>query len=115
MESVWQAAVLAIAMWTLGGVSGDQIAAFAENPDQTNPYLSTPDLLAEGKELYLSAGCYACHGTRATGRGRLGPDLTALKKPDAEIHELLAKTFKGKVSSEEIWKIMAYLRSLAER
>ena len=76
---------------------------------------STPEILAEGKELYLSAGCYACHGTQATGRGRLGPRLTDLKKTDAEIHELLAKTFKNKVTSEELWKIMAFLRSLAEQ
>jgi len=89
-------------------------AVLAQAPDKTNPFPRTPEIVAEGKELYLSAGCYACHGTQATGRGRLGPDLTELKKTDAEIHELLAKTFKGKVSSEEIWKIMTYVRSLAE-
>ncbi len=102
-------------MWLLGAGIAVQTAAFAQTPDQKNPYPSTPEILAEGKELYLSAGCYACHGTQATGRGRLGPRLTELKKTDAEIHELLTKTFKGKVTSDEIWKIMVFLRSLAER
>jgi mono/diheme cytochrome c family protein len=110
MASVWGATVLVMTVWTVSAV-----AAFAQAPDQANPFASAPDVIAEGKELYISAGCYACHGTQATGRGRLGPDLTALKKTDAEIHELLTKTFKGKVTGEEIWKIMVYLRSLAER
>ena len=90
-------------------------SAAAQSADQANPFPSSPEIIAEGKELYLSAGCYACHGTQATGRGRLGPRLTELKKTDAEIHEVLMKTFKGKVTSDEIWKILVFLRSLAER
>ena len=111
---------LIVALMAVTLVLGPRIqgpmAVFAQNAEGKNPFPSTPEILAEGKELYLSAGCYACHGTQATGRGRLGPRLTDLKKyTDAEIHELLAKTFKGKLTSEEVWKIMAFLRSLAEQ
>ena len=109
------AALTAAVFWTLeAGICG-RPAVLAQSAEEKNPFPSTPEILAEGKELYLSAGCYACHGTEATGRGRLGPRLTDLKKTDAEIHEILTKTFKGKVTSEEIWKIMTFLRSLAER
>ena len=101
--------------WALGPRIQGPMAVFAQSAEGKNPFPSTPEILAEGKELYVSAGCYACHGTQATGRGRLGPRLTDLKKTDAEIYEILTKTFKGKVTSEEIWKIMAFLRSLAEQ
>jgi mono/diheme cytochrome c family protein len=115
MRFVWRRIVLTAAINLLAAGIAGRPAVFAQSAEEKNPFPSTPGVLAEGKELYLSAGCYACHGTQATGRGRLGPDLTDLKKKDAEIYELLMKTFKGKVTSEEMWKIMAYLRSLGER
>jgi len=107
-------AVAALVFGTLVPSTHGRCAA-AESSDQANPFPNSPEVIAEGKELYLSAGCYACHGTQATGRGRLGPALTDLKKADSEIHEKLMKTFKGKVTSDEIWKILVFLRSLAER
>lgn len=112
---VWLIVTVTATIWTLAAGISDLPAVFAQSAEEKNPFPSTPEILAEGKELFLSAGCYACHGTQATGRGRLGPRLTDLKKTDAEIHEILTKTFKNKVTSEELWKIMAFLRSLAER
>ena len=114
-QDPWPIVVLVVVWWALGSVQASPRQVFAQPAAIENPFPSTPEVVAQGKELYLSAGCYVCHGTQATGRGRLGPRLIDLKKTDAEIHELLAKTFKGKVTSEEIWKIMAFLRSLAER
>ena len=114
-QGPWPIGVLAVVLWVLGAAQASPRLVFAQPAAIENPYPSTPEIVAEGKELYLSAGCYVCHGTRATGRGRLSPGLTDLKKTDAEIHEILMKTFKGKLTSEEIWKIMAFIRSLAER
>ena len=101
-------------LWVLGAGMHGRMAGFAQDPESQNPYASTPEILAEGKDLYLSAGCYACHGLAATGRGQLGPDLTHLQKTDAAIHAILRELFKGKVTSEELWKILVYLRSLAK-
>ena len=101
-------------LWVLGAGIHGRMAGLAQAPESQNPYPGTPEILAEGKDLYLSAGCYACHGLEATGRGQLGPDLTHLQKTDAAIHDILLEIFKGKVTSEELWKILVYLRSLAK-
>ena len=113
-RSFWQIAALLAMLWVLGAGMHDRMAGLAQTPEPQNPYPGTPEILAEGKELYLSAGCYACHGLAATGRGQLGPDLTHLQKTDAAIHDILLELFKGKVTSEELWKILVYLRSLAK-
>ena len=112
-RSFWQIAALVAMLWVLGAGMHGRMAGLAQTPEPQNPYPGTPEILAEGRELYLSAGCYACHGLEATGRGKLGPDLTHLQKTDAAIHAILLEIFKGKVTSEELWKILVYLRSLA--
>ena len=107
-------AALCAMLLALGVGMHGWVAGLAQTPEPKNPYPSTPELIAEGRGLYLEAGCYACHGLAATGRGQLGPDLTQLQKTDAAIHAILLEIFKGKVTSEELWKILVYLRSLAK-
>ena len=111
---VWLIVALTALLGVLGAGLYGRTSGLAQNAAPQNPYTSTPALIAEGRELYLDAGCYACHGLDATGRGELGPRLTELQKTDAELHEMLMEIFKGKVTSEELWKILTYLRSLAK-
>lgn len=110
-RSFWLIVALAALLGVLGAGIHGGIAVFAEAAEQTNPYA---EVIAEGKALYLEAGCYACHGTDARGRGRLGPGLTDLKKTDAEIFDFVMESYKGKATGVEMWKIITYLRSLAE-
>ncbi|MBI3327079.1 MAG: c-type cytochrome, partial [Nitrospinae bacterium] len=103
-------AALTAMLWVLGAAFQGGMAVYAQPLEHTRPYA---ELIAEGKELFLEAGCYACHGLNA--KGSFGPDLTHLRKTDAEIFGLVMESYKGKITNMEGWKIIAYLRSLAER
>jgi len=105
------AALCAILLALGVGVHG-WVAGLAQTPEPKDPYPSTPALIAEGRELYLEAACYACHGLNA--KGNFGPDLTHLGKTDAEIFDFVMSSYRGKVTNREGWKIINYLRSLSE-
>jgi len=52
-----------------------EAAENAEKGSLTNPYsTSNSDVVAQGKEIYMAAGCNGCHG--GTGGGGMGPPLT---------------------------------------
>jgi mono/diheme cytochrome c family protein len=52
-----------------------ETAETAEKGTLKNPYQpSDGDVAAEGKEIYMAAGCNGCHG--GTGGGGMGPPLT---------------------------------------
>jgi mono/diheme cytochrome c family protein len=42
---------------------------------------SKPGNVARGKQLYLTTGCYQCHGTRGEGGGNAGPRLAPFPIP----------------------------------
>ena len=88
----------------------------------TNPFTGDPEAIADGKRLWAATGCYACHGKEAGGA--VGPDLTddqwVYRPTDATIFKAIANGRKGttmvgwssSLSDEEIWKVIAYIRSL---
>lgn len=58
-----------------GGQSPMETAEKAEKGSLTNPYdPSDSDVAAEGKAIYMAAGCNGCHG--GTGGGGMAPPLT---------------------------------------
>jgi mono/diheme cytochrome c family protein len=74
---------------------------------------------AQGKKLFVSDGCYECHGRAAQGGvgPRLGPDplpLSFIEKyvrhPTASMPPYTEKT----VSDQDLANIYAYLKSLPE-
>ena len=79
-----------------------------------------PAAAADGKKLYDTQGCMACHGNNA--RGAVGPDLTDdewLRAPSDEMifntikngrSGTLMSPFKDAMSDEQIWKLVSYLR-----
>ncbi len=85
-----------------------------------NPFGLDPEAAAEGKKLYDTQGCMACHGNNA--RGAVGPDLTDdewLRAPSDEMifntikngrSGTLMSPFKDAMSDEQIWKLVTYLR-----
>jgi mono/diheme cytochrome c family protein len=85
-----------------------------------NPFGLDPAAAAEGKNLYDTQGCMACHGNNA--RGAVGPDLTDdewLRAPSDEMifnvirngrSGTLMSPFKDAMSDEQIWKLVSYLR-----
>ena len=95
-------------------------ASWVEAQNANNPFGLDPAAAAEGKRLYDSQGCVACHGNNA--RGAVGPDLTDdqwLRAPSDEMifntirngrSGTLMSPFRDAMNDEQIWKLVTYLR-----
>ena len=92
-------------------------------PEKLNPHTGNAEAIQQGRTLYLQNGCSACHG--AGGGGGMGPallddewkfgsdDLTLFKLIKGEIpQQTMPAAFGGVLNEDEIWKIIAFVRSL---
>jgi copper transport protein len=96
-----------------------------------NPVPATPDSIAIGRALF-QANCTVCHGPSGRGDGpaaaaldwpRINMDLTAHldQHPDGDLYWWITKGkagtpmpgFEGRLTDEEVWHLVNYLRSLA--
>ncbi len=96
----------------------------------SNPVAATPKSIATGQKLFRTY-CRHCHGGGAKGDGPQAPkgthpaDLTDEKwdrgSTDGEIYEVIRngagpdfdmKGFRSKLTKEEMWSLVNYLRSL---
>jgi mono/diheme cytochrome c family protein len=106
------------------GSSADQNPAVEKKglsgqSEATNPFAGKPDAAHAGKQLFLQTGCYNCHGADATGGG-IAPNLTVSKLDPQQMFNTIHNGRPGtlmppwgkQLSSDEIWKIVTYLRSL---
>lgn len=87
-----------------------------------NPYTGDPEAIVEGERLYLEIGCHGCHGPK--GEGATGPDLTddvwRYRPTDATLFKAISRgrpgtlmpPWGGKLTPDQIWKIIAFIRSL---
>jgi cytochrome c oxidase cbb3-type subunit III len=86
------------------------------NPDENNSWA-----MAEGKRLYEAFNCVGCH---AHGGGGMGPPLMDEKWIYGHTPEQVYATvvegrpngmpsFRGKISNDQLWEIVAYVRSLS--
>ncbi len=96
----------------------------------TPPSSARPQALETGRIVYLGA-CSQCHGADANGKGWLGmlsyPPASALNdadtqaRSDAELYWIIANGlsftgmpgFRDRLSDEQIWAVVTYLRSLS--
>jgi cytochrome c oxidase cbb3-type subunit III len=106
-------------------------AAGAPSPEPTSvtmpsksgqgPYDQNAWAVSEGKRLYTWYNCVGCH---ANGGGGMGPPLmddTWIYGSEAEqIHATIVEgrpngmpAFGGKIPDQQIWQIVAYVRSLS--
>jgi mono/diheme cytochrome c family protein len=95
-----------------------------------NPVAATPDSIKAGQASFQKY-CRFCHGADAKGNGPMAPqgthpsDLTDAKwdrgDSDGEIFTVIKegagpkfdmKGFKSKMTDQEIWNVVNYLRSL---
>ena len=119
----------------LVAVSGSTAAAQnpGGNPDAAkikNPVAASPDSVKAGQASYQKY-CRFCHGDTAKGDGKMAPqgshpsDLTDAKwergATDGEIYTVIKegaapkfemKGFKSKMTDQEIWNVVNYLRSI---
>ena len=89
--------------------------------DLRNPYMNNPSAAAEGRQLFVQYNCSGCHGGRAGGG--MGPSLrTGQFTYGGTDTQLYATIFEGrpagmptwgaKLSSDQIWKLITYIRTL---
>ena len=106
------------------------LAPFLLRAQETNPFANDPKATAAG-ESQFRANCAFCHGLGARGGGR-GPDLTRAKKrhgnTDADLFRTINDGVPGTamqqngttgqgvgMTEEEIWQVIAYIRSVEKR
>lgn len=99
----------------------------------SNPVPATPESIATGQQLFL-ANCVPCHGASGRGDGPLAAflnwpqanmDLTAhlYQHSDGDLYWWIKKGkagtpmpgFEGRLSDEEVWHLVNYLRTLDQR
>jgi cytochrome c oxidase cbb3-type subunit III len=89
--------------------------------DLRNPYANNAAAAAEGRQLFVQYNCSGCHGGRAGGG--MGPSLrTGQFTYGGSDTDLFATIFEGrpagmptwgaKLSSDQIWKVITYIRTL---
>ena len=86
-----------------------------------DPYAGNAGAAVEGRQLFVQYNCSGCHGGRAGGG--MGPSLRdsawIYGNSDAQIYESIfvgrpngMPTWGAKISADQIWKIITYLRTL---
>jgi mono/diheme cytochrome c family protein len=123
--------LLLIAFWIVAQPSSISAApSVAVADDQANPVKATPDNLAKAKKLF-GYDCAMCHGENGDGKGDLAADFKT--KPRDYTNPASLKEFsdqqlftiikdgkdemppEGKrAKPEDIWGLVAYLRTLSK-
>lgn len=86
----------------------------------SHPYINSRHAINEGKRLYAWFNCVGCH---ANGGGGMGPPLIdetwIYGSTPANIYSSIMEgrpngmpAFHGKIPEQEVWKLVAYVRSL---
>jgi cytochrome c oxidase cbb3-type subunit 2 len=79
-----------------------------------NPYKADATIISEGREIY-EKNCAACHGVNL--EGGVGPALTSINKPDAEIFKIIYSgvqtagmpSFGDNLGTDRIWKLTTFI------
>ena len=88
----------------------------------TNPFEGNRNALATGARIFVSYNCVDCHG--ADGSGAMGPSFQdgrwRFGGSASEVFESIYQgrpegmpAWGGRISEEQIWMLVAYVRSLA--
>lgn len=86
-----------------------------------NPYSYNAYAVSEGEKLYNSYNCVGCH---AHGGGGIGPplmdDVWIYGSEPQNIYATIVQgrpngmpSFRGKIPDQQVWEIVAYVRSLS--
>jgi mono/diheme cytochrome c family protein len=109
--------VLAVAL-----MFGQPGPAGAQGAKKLNPFTGNEEAIKEGRAIYLQRGCSGCHGVGGGGGMALPLIDDAWKFGSSD--EVLFKLIKGEIEAstmpkvfgdlepDQIWKMIAYIRSL---
>lgn len=89
----------------------------------TNPYEGDAQRLAEGAKLYVAYNCVDCHG--AEGSGFMGPSFQDNRwhfgGSAGEVFQSISEgrpdgmpAWGGRIGDDQIWRLVAYVRSLSK-
>ncbi len=115
---------------------GTQPTYFIEHPDNvqpglglqsrfaklTNPFEGDKASIAEGSKLFIAYNCMDCHG--ADGAGAMGPSLQDNRwhfgGTPGEVFQSIYEgrpegmpSWGGRIRDDEIWRLVAYVRTLS--
>ena len=103
-------------------VPEEEAEAPAPGPRKLNPFTGNADRAAEGRTLYFQVGCQGCHGGGGGGgmatsviddAWTFGSDDDVLfRLIKGEIPEQTMPTVYSVLEDEEVWKILAFIRSV---
>ena len=121
-------AVMLVAHLSLDAAAAGQAKASGKTP--SNPPAATPKSIAAGDKVFRTY-CRMCHGNDARGDGPQAPpgshppnltdDTWSHGSTDAEILEVIRngvgpkfdmKGFRSRLTDDEMWSVLHYLRSL---
>lgn len=113
-------ALLLLSLVVSAGLNAGTPPAAPAGKEVKNPFEGKPDAVKEGDKLF-DAKCSECH---MDGTGGAGPNLTddtwIYGGSDAEVFETISSgrkggmpSWKGDLSKDDIWKIIAFIRSIA--
>jgi mono/diheme cytochrome c family protein len=127
---IFVCATLLFSITLCASTSGQQPGGSPEARQLKNPVPVTPKSIATGEKLFRTY-CRMCHGSDAKGDGPQAPkdthpaDLTDDKwdrgSTDGEIYEVIRngagpkfdmKGFRSKLTAQEMWSLVNYLRSI---
>ena len=105
-----------------GAANPDAQSGRAAAPRKLNPFTGNADMAAEGRTLYFQVGCQGCHGGGGGGGmatsviddvWTFGSDDEVLfRLVKGEVPEQTMPTVYSVLEDEEIWKILAFIRSV---
>jgi mono/diheme cytochrome c family protein len=87
-----------------------------------NPFAGNPDMIAEGRKLYVQVGCQGCHGGGGGG-GMAVPliddiwkfgsdDETLFKLIKGQIPQQTMPTVYNSLPDDDVWKLLTFIRSV---
>jgi cytochrome c oxidase cbb3-type subunit 3 len=93
-------------------------------PSKTNPYRDDKVAMGQGRQLFNRMNCAGCHGDH--GGGGMGPSLRDVDwmygDGDAQMFSSIAEgrrhgmpSWGVKLNDDDIWKIVAYIKSFRTR
>jgi cytochrome c oxidase cbb3-type subunit 3 len=93
-------------------------------PSMANPYKDNRTAVAEGRQIFVRFNCSGCHGGRAGGG--MGPSLRDVDwiygNGDTQMFSSIAEgrargmpAWHTRLTADQIWKLVAYIKSLRTR
>ena len=104
----------------VGPIPGPEVEQYVSS----NPYASDRTANTEGRKLFVYFNCSGCHGGRAGGG--MGPSLRdedwLYGNSDAQIFSSISEgrahgmpSWQKQLTADQIWKLVAYIKSLRTR